>query len=113
MKEDFALASKAKWAKVKKSQGEEGRKNMDLMKVKCFHCHEHGHYSKNWRQRKSSKKELTIAATGEALASQFELDFSLIACMANTAMGGVWYLDSGASFHLTSNKDLFSVFEEK
>ena len=28
-------------------------------------------------------------------------------------MGCVWYLDSGASFHMTSDKNLFSALEEK
>ena len=28
-------------------------------------------------------------------------------------MGSVWYLDSGASFHMTGDKDLFSDLEEK
>ena len=28
-------------------------------------------------------------------------------------MGSVWYLDSGASFHMTRDKDLFSDLEEK
>ena len=50
---------------------------------------------------------------GEALASQFELDFSLIACMVSSMMGSVWYLDSGASFHMTSDKELFNELEEK
>ena len=50
---------------------------------------------------------------GEALASQFELDFSLIACLVSSAMGSVWYLDSGASFHMTGDKELFSDLEEK
>ena len=50
---------------------------------------------------------------GEALASQFELDFSLIACMVSSAMGSVYYLDSGASFHMTGDKELFSSLEEK
>jgi len=108
VEEDFSLASKAK-----KSHGKEGGKKMDLIKVKCFHYHEHGHYAKNCPQKKASKKEPTIAEVGEALASQFEIDFTLIACMAGTSMGGVWYLDSGASFHMTGNRDLFSDFKEK
>ena len=28
-------------------------------------------------------------------------------------MGSVWYLDSGASFHMMGDKDLFSDLEEK
>lgn len=50
---------------------------------------------------------------GEALASQFELDFTLIACMVISMMGSVWYLNSGASFHMTGNKELFCDLEEK
>ena len=50
---------------------------------------------------------------GEALASQFELYFSLIACLVSSAMGLMWYLDSDASFHMTRDKELFSDLEEK
>ena len=53
------------------------------------------------------------SATGEDLVSQFELDFALIACMALSASGSVWYLDSGASFHMTGDKESFSDLEEK
>jgi hypothetical protein len=53
------------------------------------------------------------SATGEALVSQFELDFSLIACMGSSASGSVWYLDSGASFHMTGDKESFINLEEK
>ena len=113
VEEDFSLVSKAKKAKGKMSQGEGSRKKMDLVKIKCFHCHEHGHYAKNFPQKKASKKEPTVAEAGEALASQFELDFTLIACMVGTSMGGMWYLDSGASFHMMGNRDIFSDFEEK
>lgn len=33
--------------------------------------------------------------------------------MANTVTGIVWYLDSGASFHMTRFKEFFSSLEEK
>ena len=39
---------------------------------------------------------------------QFELDFSLIACMVSNALGSGWYFDSGASFHMTGYVNLFS-----
>jgi hypothetical protein len=79
--------------------------------VKCFYCHEHGHLATNYSQKKKNKK-VARAAAREALASQFELDFSLIECMASSALGSVWYLDSGASFHMTGDKEIFSDLEE-
>jgi hypothetical protein len=33
--------------------------------------------------------------------------------MASSALGSVWYLDSGASFHMTGDKEFFSDLEEK
>ena len=44
---------------------------------------------------------------------QFELDFSLISCMVSSEMRSVWYLDSGASFHVTGDKEFFISFQEK
>lgn len=37
----------------------------------------------------------------------------LIACMEITVMGSMWYLDSGASFNMVGNRDLFNELEEK
>jgi len=33
--------------------------------------------------------------------------------MVSSMVGCVWYLDSGASFHMTGDKNLFSTLEEK
>ena len=80
--------------------------------MKCFHCHQHGNFTTNYPQKKKNKNAAG-ATVGEALALQFELDFSLIACLVSSTMGSVWYLDSGASFHMTGDKELFSDMEEK
>ena len=33
--------------------------------------------------------------------------------MVSSELGSVWYLDSGTSFHMTGDKELFSDLEEK
>ena len=33
--------------------------------------------------------------------------------MVSSAMGSVWYLDNGASFHMTRDKELLSSMEDK
>eukprot|EP00253_Pinus_taeda_P029439 PITA_29439 len=111
--ENCALAAKAKKEKSKKScqSGEKGKKQ-DMSKVKCFHCHQHGHYATNSSQKKKNK-QAAGSAGGESLASQFELNFSLITCLVSSVMGSVWFLDNGASFHMTGDRYLFSYLEDK
>lgn len=114
--ENYALVDKAKKVKRKSSHSKsdscQGGKKKDMSKVKCFHYHELGHFSTKYLLKKVSKKP-SRGKIGEALASQFELDFTLIAYMVSSVMGSVWYLDNGASFHVAGNKDLFSNLEEK
>eukprot|EP00253_Pinus_taeda_P008530 PITA_08530 len=114
--ENFALEIKVKKGKWKafhsKSDSYHGGKKKDMTKVKCFHCHELGHFGTNFPLKKSKKKS-SRGVVDEAFASQFELDFSLIACMVSLMIGSVWYLDNGDSFHMTGDKDLFSDLEEK
>jgi hypothetical protein len=108
------LATKARKGKENRfhSKSDSKDKKLDFSKVKCFHYHKHGHLTTNSPQKKKNKKNVGASA-GEALASQFEIEFSLIACMASIALGSVWYLDSGTSFHMTGDKDIFSDLEER
>ena len=93
---------KGKKSYSKQESSKDGKKR-EMSRVKCFHSHEHGHYATNFPQKKKNKKASRFAS-GEALASQFELEFSLIACMVSSAMESMWYLDSGAYFHMTGDK---------
>ena len=46
-------------------------------------------------------------------ASKFEKDFSMVSCPSSrTIPKNVWYLDSGASRHMTLAQELFSCLAE-
>ena len=68
--ENCALASKARKGNSKNnsSQSSAKGKKQDMSKVKCFHCHQHGHYVTNCPQKKKNKQAVGSTA-GEALAS--------------------------------------------
>jgi hypothetical protein len=73
------LDGKVKKGKGKKSYSKyetgKGDKKRDMSRVKCFHCHEHGHDATNCPHKKKNNKKAPRAAVGEALATQFKLNF--------------------------------------
>ena len=88
------MVSKARKGKGKKFHSkyevnEEG-KERDMSRVRCFHCHEHEHFTTNCPQKKKNKKVVGSVA-GEALALKFELEFSLIAswCQVHLDLCGI------------------------
>lgn len=105
--ENCAFTRKEKKGKGKEFQSKgystRGENNKNLSKIKFFRYHEIRHYATKCPHNKVDKKP-SRGLVGESLASEFELDFTLIYCIVTLMMGSVWYLDSGASFHMTSNK---------
>ena len=89
--EKLALTCKAMIGKGKashfKSNFSHGGKKGDISKVRfSFNCHKMGHYVTHFPSKKS-KKVSSEGSEGEVLASQFEMDFTLIACMVSSMMG--------------------------
>ena len=70
--ENLALESKARKGKEKdshsKSNSSHGGKKVHKSKVRCFNCHDMGHYVTNFPSKKSKKGSLE-GSEGEALAS--------------------------------------------
>lgn len=95
---------KGKNTQKKSESSQNNGKRKDLSKIKCFNYHEFGYYATKCLNKNSNKKP-SGGAISEALASKFELGFTLIACMENTIMGSAQYLGYGASFHKTRCKE--------
>ena len=48
----------------------------------------------------------------EEFNKNFNEDFCLIACMESTTWRNIWYIDSGASSHMTGQKRFFKDLQE-
>jgi hypothetical protein len=64
------------------------------------------------RRRKGSSNS---AKPVDELASKLETSFSMVSCLSTNTISGVgWYVDSGASKHMTFNlEDLQQVSEQE
>jgi hypothetical protein len=77
----------------------EGKK--DMSKVKFFACHKFWHYVGKCPNKK--KKQTTTSTEVEEFSTRFDKEFSLVLWLSTrTTHSSVWYIDSGASRHMTS-----------
>jgi hypothetical protein len=122
--ENLALVSKTRKGKgnisnkkdnIDKGSSESGKK--ELSKIQCFSCHKNGHYASQCLKKKGKGKTQTIASLETQLdefAAKFEKDFSLVSYLStSTTTRSVWYLDNGASHHMTESWELFSSLMER
>jgi hypothetical protein len=99
---DFSTTSKKKFRKGPKGgQKPKGEGKKYMSKVKCFACHMFGHYAGQCPNKK--KKQKIASAEVEYFSTKFDKEFSLIPCLSSrTTTTNSWYIDSGASRHMTS-----------
>jgi hypothetical protein len=48
----------------------------------------------------------------DEFAKSFDEDFCFIACMSSTVVSGMWFVNSGASCHMTGRKEWFTRLQE-
>jgi hypothetical protein len=91
-----------------------------MRKIECFNHHKHGHCASQCLDKKKSKGEqhqtrvATFAKTQmNKFTTKFEKHFSLVTCLStNTIPRNIWYVDNGASRHMTSSQQLFSSMKK-
>jgi hypothetical protein len=94
-------------------------KKKDLSKIKCFTCHKSGHYASQCPEKKKGQGKSQQVATStetqlDEFAAKFEKEFTLVSCLStNTVTRSAWYLDNGASRHMTEARELFNSLTEK
>jgi hypothetical protein len=82
-----------------------------MSKVKCFACKKMGHYVGQCSNRK--KQGGTAATADGEFQAQFERECAfLICCISVETTPSIWYIDSGASSHMTGVRDHFTDLKE-
>jgi hypothetical protein len=91
------------------SSGHGSGQGRDMSKVKCFVCKKFGHYARQCPNRK--KKSGGTAATVEEIdfQTQFQQECAFPVCCSSVEYSpDIWYIDSGASSHMTSVREHFT-----
>ncbi|KAH9804147.1 hypothetical protein KPL71_002018 [Citrus sinensis] len=98
----------------KKSNNQKDKADKKKKKRKCYFCQKEGHYIKDCFEKKKLEKIQKDSSGKAAIASEDEGDSEgadvLIA--AEKQPTEEWILDSGCSFHMSPNKQLFKTFEK-
>ena len=115
---------------IQKKKGNSGYKgkNFDVSKVKCFNCQKMGHFAKDcWSKKKRNFKGKHHASTtaeekedsrkkskGFPSSQERRKDYHLVSTLSGSIVNSrnTCLIDSGASRHITSYKDVLSNFKK-
>ena len=105
--ENVALSAKGRKKKGGSSSGAK-----DLSKVKCFDCQSYGHYAGQCPNKKKEEPEKASSAEVGDFAKEFEREFALVSILSNSSVAesldtGAWYIDRGATRHMTGIRAVF------
>lgn len=112
-----------------------GRTRRDKSHIKCYNCNVYGHYAAECRKSKREKKPKIEVNLTQAQADGHEPALFLVECdggkggmfllnddnvmpiikyvnEGGNANTNIWYLDNGASNHMTGHRAKFSVLDE-
>ena len=116
-----------------KGKGKQGNMQKDYSKVKCWNCQRMGHYAVVCPEKKKKGKNQNMVASAEVedFTNSFDREFGFIACeftsagspateverecafpSTSGASSGIWYVDNGASHHMTTIREYFSKLSE-
>lgn len=98
-----------------KGKEKKKKKDMDMSKVKCWACQKMGHYATMCLERKNKGKKSTTTSTEvQQFSSQFDQNFAFInSTSSRITTSVVWYIDNGASRHITGVRELFSELAKR
>ena len=100
-------------SKRKGKRKKDGKKNLNLLKVKCFICHKKGQFASQCPNRKKkSNTQMAGSAEVEEFSRNFNEEFCLIACMESTMGSNIWYVDSGTYCDMKTQKRFFKYLQE-
>ena len=94
---------------------EDSRKPFDKSKVRCYNCQDFGHFAdecKNERKPRAREEAANLATEESTLFMAYTEDILLQGVQEMRIQDNQWYLDTGASSHMTGMRSFFKSIDE-